>query len=89
MSNLALATEERFAGNDNQPSMGHNELTVRLGILAHDVVIITFLLKAKATVASHNHHRIPYLILHADCIHEQIEIAVNITRDYDTLSLRK
>lgn len=39
MAEVAVLQHDTIAANDNFPSLGHNELTVRLGILANDAQI--------------------------------------------------
>ena len=66
---------------------------VRLGqtatIAIIDILIITWLLKPKATVTSHDNHSVRQSILDAALMDELVELAVNIATDDNTFSLRK
>ena len=50
-----------------------------LGVASDDVVVVPFVLEAKATVTSYNHKGVSQLVLYTDFIHELIEIPVNVT----------
>ena len=66
---------------------------VRLGqattIVVIDVLIVAWLLKPKATVSSHNNHRVRHSILDAALKDKLVELAVNIAADDNAFSLWK
>ena len=66
---------------------------IRLGqtgtIAVIDVLIIARLLKPKATITSHDNHRVRHSILNAAFEDKLIELAVNIATDDDAFSISK
>lgn len=60
-----------------------------LAIAPYNVLIVTFLLKSKSAVASHNEQGIFHLVLHAKLVYEKIEVTMNVPRNNYALGFGK
>ena len=54
-----------------------------------DIVVVAFVLKAKAAVPGDNQQRIMHVVCDAHLVHQEVEVTVNITTDYYLLGIRE
>ena len=60
-----------------------------LAITSDNVLVISFLLKSKSAVTSHNEHGVLHLVLYTKFVNEDIEVTMNVTRNNYTLCFGK
>ena len=72
--------------NEYNPVVGFSHTLV---VVLNHVFIVALSLKTKTAVTGHNNDRITHLILHANLVHQLIEITVNIAANNQAFRIGK